>query len=136
VKCDDLHSTQDCTKPRSAPPKCINCGGDHPANHGGCPIYIKHMEAKTRRLPRPVTRPPPSPTPLTLSSSKVTSISARTASYVGPSRCHDCLPARYFHTSLHVRVFQIDYLNPTITQDRGRTENTGYTAESGKYSDG
>ena len=28
VNCDGLHSTQDCTKPRSAPPKCINCGGD------------------------------------------------------------------------------------------------------------
>jgi hypothetical protein len=62
VKCDGSHSTKDCLKPRAAPPKCVNCGVDHPANHGGCPVYIKHLEARTRRLPRrpsSPTKPPP-----------------------------------------------------------------------------
>ena len=56
VKCDKSHSTQDCQKPATAPPKCVNCGGEHPANHTGCPVYIKQLESRNRRLPRPSTR--------------------------------------------------------------------------------
>lgn len=29
MKCGDNHSTHECEKPRTTPPKCANCGGEH-----------------------------------------------------------------------------------------------------------
>ncbi|KAM8702917.1 hypothetical protein ACLKA7_005287 [Drosophila subpalustris] len=39
-KCAGNHYYKSCTKSRSLPGKCINCGGNHVANHGGC-VYMK-----------------------------------------------------------------------------------------------
>jgi hypothetical protein len=30
-------------KPIGAPPKCVNCGGDHPAKFTGCPQYLQQL---------------------------------------------------------------------------------------------
>lgn len=45
VKCDGLHSTSECQKPKEDPPKCTLCGGPHPANYRGCPIF-KDLQQK------------------------------------------------------------------------------------------
>ena len=42
MKCDQQHATKDCTKPAGSPPKCVNCGGEHPANYTRCPQYLHH----------------------------------------------------------------------------------------------
>jgi hypothetical protein len=55
VKCDGHHSTKDCPKPTTAQRKCVNCGGEHPANHEGCPEYIKRLETRRRRISSPST---------------------------------------------------------------------------------
>ena len=52
-------------KPVGTPPKCINCGGNHPANFSGCPQYqqqLHHSQQTTSqqhhmRIPKP-TQPP------------------------------------------------------------------------------
>ncbi|KAK2575625.1 hypothetical protein KPH14_011888 [Odynerus spinipes] len=36
LKCAGEHLTKDCKKPRTEPAKCVNCGGDHPANATIC----------------------------------------------------------------------------------------------------
>ena len=48
VKCDQSHASKDCTKPASTPPKCTNCGGDHPANFSGCPRYQQQLQYTQR----------------------------------------------------------------------------------------
>jgi len=65
VKCDLSHASKDCTKPASTPPKCTNCGGDHPAKFSVCPQYQKQLHYTQRtanqqhqmRSPQP-TLPP------------------------------------------------------------------------------
>ncbi len=47
VKCAGSHWTKDCKKPIDAKPTCANCGGEHPANYKGCPVYKKKQEALT-----------------------------------------------------------------------------------------
>ncbi|GAB0087437.1 uncharacterized protein DMENIID0001_017390 [Sergentomyia squamirostris] len=40
VKCPGSHMTSDCNrKVKDNNVKCVNCGGDHPANYKGCPSY-------------------------------------------------------------------------------------------------
>jgi hypothetical protein len=39
VKCTQEHDTKDCPKPPLAPPTCVLCSGEHPANYKGCPVY-------------------------------------------------------------------------------------------------
>lgn len=36
-KCAGDHYFRDCLKSKDTPAMCINCGGDHPANHSRCP---------------------------------------------------------------------------------------------------
>src|SRR6266576_2369383 len=45
VKCAGNHWTKECTKTVDTKPTCANCGGEHPANYKGCPIYKKKQEA-------------------------------------------------------------------------------------------
>src|SRR6266550_3925021 len=47
VKCAGNHWTKDCKKPIDVKPTCANCGGEHPANYNGCPVYKKKQEALT-----------------------------------------------------------------------------------------
>lgn len=47
VKCTGQHQTKDCTcKTRDDKVKCVNCGGDHPANFRGCLVH-KQLQKKT-----------------------------------------------------------------------------------------
>lgn len=39
VKCGEKHHSTECEKPKIAPCKCVNCGGNHTANWKGCPVY-------------------------------------------------------------------------------------------------
>ncbi|KAG8239611.1 hypothetical protein J437_LFUL019310 [Ladona fulva] len=54
VKCDLGNFTRECVKPNAEPAVCANCGGKHPANYRGCPVYqkrklkIKMMKEKAR----------------------------------------------------------------------------------------
>jgi hypothetical protein len=95
VKCDQPHQTQSCPKLPSEPPSCVNCGGAHPANYSGCPVYKKILESRTRKQPPPHYRPPQqSPS---RSHSPPGSIPETTffSSHLGPSggpKC--CLPTR------------------------------------------
>lgn len=52
VKCGCNHDTSTCLKPTTSPPKCVLCGGEHPANYKGCSVYrdIKHKSFPSRRL--------------------------------------------------------------------------------------
>lgn len=43
LKCADGHYTRDCTKPKTEPAVCCNCGGDHPANHTKCEAYRRRL---------------------------------------------------------------------------------------------
>lgn len=43
VRCTAKHLTAECDKPRDAKPKCVHCGGEHPANYRGC-IVAKEMQ--------------------------------------------------------------------------------------------
>jgi PAX-interacting protein 1 len=83
VKCSLPHATKECSKPTGSPPKCSNCGGDHPANFTGCPKYVQQLQFsqrptnhRQRAAPTPQpslssaqhnpytnTRPPPPHTP-------------------------------------------------------------------------
>ena len=44
--------SKDCTKPASSPPKCVNCGGDHPANLTGCPQYLQLNYTQRNNYPQ------------------------------------------------------------------------------------
>jgi hypothetical protein len=45
VKCTDSHAKGNCPRvSREGDPKCCNCGGNHSANHRGCPAFKKHLE--------------------------------------------------------------------------------------------
>lgn len=41
IKCGDNHASDKCTLNRTDPCKCVNCGGQHPANYRGCPAFQK-----------------------------------------------------------------------------------------------
>lgn len=42
VKCPGFHQTSECQrKEKNSDVKCVNCGGDHPANYKGCTVYQK-----------------------------------------------------------------------------------------------
>jgi hypothetical protein len=58
LKCSLPHSTHLCTKPRNSPAKCVNCGGDHPANAVTCPVYIKKLEGLDKRRTQTQARQP------------------------------------------------------------------------------
>ena len=55
VKFDGNHNTRACVKAAGTPPKCTNCGGEHPANYRGCPTAKQYEER------RGVTRAPSRP---------------------------------------------------------------------------
>ena len=57
-KCAGKHTTLKCTKPKETPPKCYNCGKNHPANYWGS-VVAKELQAlrnkatnTTKALPR------------------------------------------------------------------------------------
>lgn len=52
VKCGKDHLTRTCTKSEDVPAKCGNCQGDHTANYGGCPYYLKLLSNKTQATTR------------------------------------------------------------------------------------
>lgn len=57
VKCAGPHMTRDCTKSTDEPPKCCNCGGEHPASFRGCPVFVKLMErSKNQKQNKPKER--------------------------------------------------------------------------------
>lgn len=76
LKCGENHSTHLCEKPRTTPPKCANCAGEHLSNYIRCPKnpngarLVKYVDA-----PMPTTNPwhkaeeaknqPPPPAPKT-----------------------------------------------------------------------
>ncbi len=41
IKCAENHSSDKCVLAASAPCKCVNCGGQHPASYRGCPAFQK-----------------------------------------------------------------------------------------------
>ncbi|GJQ88519.1 hypothetical protein Trydic_g4930 [Trypoxylus dichotomus] len=51
MKCGEDHSTHLCEKPNTTPPKCANCGGEHPSTYIKCPenpnnaVGKKYIEA-------------------------------------------------------------------------------------------
>ena len=56
VRCAGKHLTMECTKSKQSPPKCANCGENHPANYRGCLVAkeiqkmrkpVKKAEART-----------------------------------------------------------------------------------------
>jgi hypothetical protein len=57
VKCAGQHNTDNCTKPRETPPKCYNCGENHPANYRGC-IVAKELQALRNKASNKMKLPP------------------------------------------------------------------------------
>ncbi|GBP22158.1 Nucleic-acid-binding protein from transposon X-element [Eumeta japonica] len=67
VKCLDPHWTKECTRTRvsEGKPACCNCGSDHTANYGGCPVAPK-LKPKNS-LNKNVTKVQQTPHPLNVS---------------------------------------------------------------------
>lgn len=64
VKCAGQHETKDCTrKTRDDKVKCVNCGGDHPANYRGCLVH-KQLQQKLYPALREKSNPQTRPTPI------------------------------------------------------------------------
>ncbi|KAK9884915.1 hypothetical protein WA026_009152 [Henosepilachna vigintioctopunctata] len=57
VKCGGLHHSIQCTKPRTEPAVCANCGGPYPANYKGCAAYPT-MKSNVRQPRTTVTEKP------------------------------------------------------------------------------
>ena len=57
VKCGNNHIHTSCTKTKTEPPKCANCGEDHPANYRGCKI---HTDLQNKNASRSIHRTPSS----------------------------------------------------------------------------
>lgn len=55
IKCTKVHAPGrlNCDrKTREGVPKCVNCDGEHPANHQLCPAYVKYQKVtESRRTP-------------------------------------------------------------------------------------
>ena len=52
MKCDGNHNTRACVKAAGTPPKCTNCGGEHPANYRGCPTAKQYEERRAPSRPQ------------------------------------------------------------------------------------
>jgi len=52
VKCAGKHTTVTCTKPKETPPKCYNCGENHPANYRRC-VVAKELKALLNKTTNP-----------------------------------------------------------------------------------
>lgn len=50
VKCTGRHLTKDCTKSKNDKPKCVHCGGEHPANYRGCKVAIELQKIRNKAL--------------------------------------------------------------------------------------
>jgi Associated with zinc fingers len=50
VKCGQFHDSATCEKPKEAPAKCANCGGDHTASYRGCPQFPRLPKKPTPQL--------------------------------------------------------------------------------------
>lgn len=48
VRCGADHQSTACPNPRDAPPKCVHCSQNHPANYKGCTIF---KELQRRKIP-------------------------------------------------------------------------------------
>lgn len=48
-KCAGNHHFSKCTKPKTDPVSCVNCGENHPANYRGCKYYKEIKEKVTNR---------------------------------------------------------------------------------------
>lgn len=44
VRCLEAHHFSECPKPKTNPPKCVNCHEEHPANYRGCRHYLQLKE--------------------------------------------------------------------------------------------
>ena len=60
VKWAGKHSTESCSKTKEVPPKCYDCGENHPANYRGCVVAKEPFETKRQtrlnHYPRQVNR--------------------------------------------------------------------------------
>jgi hypothetical protein len=59
AKCAGKHTTESCSKPKEIPPKCYNCGENHPANYRGC-VVAKKLQALQKKAANPTKLLPPS----------------------------------------------------------------------------
>ncbi|XP_043068733.1 uncharacterized protein [Drosophila bipectinata] len=53
LKCAGPHRSTCCDRPKSATPKCVNCGGAHVANFRGCKVFIEALECYLANRPLP-----------------------------------------------------------------------------------
>jgi len=58
VKCAGKHTTESCGKPKEVPPKCYNCGENHPASYRGC-VVAKELQALRNKAANPTKSLPP-----------------------------------------------------------------------------
>lgn len=66
IKCGEGHASDKCTLQRTAPCKCANCGGQHPASYRGCPTFQKLRQPQhkaTDEIRRRETQLPNPPQP-------------------------------------------------------------------------
>lgn len=57
IKCTNKHAPGECLPtPREGTAKCVNCDGDHAANHIECPSYIAYQKGLQRRNRAPPRR--------------------------------------------------------------------------------
>ncbi|KAL3286299.1 hypothetical protein HHI36_000808 [Cryptolaemus montrouzieri] len=60
LKCAKGHFTLECHLKQEEVPKCVNCGGNHPANNIQCPVYInivKNKKISGSRVKKPQLNP-------------------------------------------------------------------------------
>lgn len=61
VRCTGKHLTANCGKPKDDKPKCVHCGGEHPANYRGCTVAkeiqrLRQNQIKKPNLPKQIQR--------------------------------------------------------------------------------
>lgn len=61
VKCAGKHKTDGCTKSKDVGPKCVNCGGNHPASYRGCFVAKELQAIRNKKLGKLDKQPPSHP---------------------------------------------------------------------------
>ncbi|GJQ76915.1 hypothetical protein Trydic_g19871 [Trypoxylus dichotomus] len=53
MKCGEGHSTHLCTKPKTSPPKCANCQGEHLSTYIKCPVNPNNAAVNKKFIDAP-----------------------------------------------------------------------------------
>ncbi|GJQ87978.1 hypothetical protein Trydic_g12907 [Trypoxylus dichotomus] len=56
MRCGEGHSTHLCTKPKTTPPKCVNCQGEHLSTYTKCPANPNNAAVNKKFIDAPLPK--------------------------------------------------------------------------------